>query len=319
MHAIPSARVRHAMKQILVLILAALLVFGCTGGAPQAKQGAGNGTKQGGTPGGAQPQGSPACTPQYSFSDLPDGTLSGTTHLLATATCAAGRKVAVMLDGAEVASASAATNETSPLDLAFAPRKDGTVKLTVESGGATLLSKDWTVAPLGNSDTKGVENDAVSFKEWRAMSFTAGSGIRPSKVNLFLKRLQYRTQPGTMLALDIRSDNGGSPGAILATAERPINATTLSDNWVAFGFERAPSLPPGTYWAVLRVEQTEDVALVSDVVNLHYVVVDRQSPGNGYTRQMILDVDQKTGAATQTAWAPLAYDRAYSITIHGAG
>lgn len=305
------------MKRILVLLLAAFLVFGCTGGAPQAKHTSGASAAQ---PGAAQQQqGTPACTPEYSFSDLPDGTLSRTTHLLATATCAAGKGIVVKLDGAEAARASAATNESSPLDLAFAPRKDGTVKLTVESDGTTVLSKDWVVAPLGNSDTKGVENDAVSFKEWRAMSFTTESGIQPARVKMFLKRLQYKTQPATVLAVDIRSDNGGNPGAILATTERPINATTLSDNWIAFDFAQPPSLAPGTYWVVLRVEQSEEVAVVSDVVNLHYVTVDKQSPGNRYTRQMVLAVDPKTGAATETSWAPLAYDRAYSMTIHGAG
>jgi hypothetical protein len=315
------------MKWIIALLLASVLMLGCTGGAPQAQgtPAASNGTgpaaqqNQTQQAQGQQQAAAQACTPEYSFSELPDGTLAKTAHLTGTAACAAGSRLAVKLDGTVVAMETVAAGESAAFDIAFVPGKEGAVKLTVESDGTGVLSKDWNVAPLGSSDTKGMENDAISFKEWRGMAFTTEGQLQVSKVKLFLKRLQSTTQPGTTLALDIRADSGGNPGGIIATVERPLNVTTLSDNWVAFEFAQPQSLAPGKYWAVLRVEQNEDVSLVSDVVNLHYVTVDKKSPGNDYTRQMMLSVDQKTGAASETSWAPLAYDRVYSMTIHGTG
>lgn len=198
------------MKAMIVLILASLLVFGCLGiGGTQASHPAGNGSAKGtgGTQGtGASGQQAAACTPAYSFSDLPAGVLSKTNHLAATATCAAGKRMVVKLDGTEAATASPASNDTSPVDFAIAPKKDGTVKLTVESDGTTVLSRDWEVTPLGSSDTRGLETDAISFKEWRGVAFTVENQIAVDKVRMFLKRLASSTQPGTNLILELRKD-----------------------------------------------------------------------------------------------------------------
>lgn len=308
------------MRAIILLILASLLVFGCMGfGGTHTTTSATGGTPSqptGGTPSGGQPA---SCTPAYSFSDLSDGVLSKQTTLVATVTCAAGKKIVVKLDGVEAASATATSNSTSPLQLPIAPKKDGTVKLTVESDGTTVLSKDWTVAPLGSSDTKGLEYDSISFKEWRAVGFNVDSTISVDNVRMFLKRIASKTQPGTNLLVEIRSDDNGNPGEVLASVRSPINVTTLSDNWITFAFDQKPQLTPGRYWVVLRVEQTEEVNLVSDAVVLHYVTGDRQAQGNADTRQMLLSVDMKTGMASETSWAPLSYDRTYAVTIHGAG
>ncbi|MDD5340476.1 MAG: hypothetical protein PHV13_04460 [Candidatus ainarchaeum sp.] len=309
------------MKTALVLILASLIVFGCLGlgGTTQTLTPVGGS----GTPATHAPQppsgGGEACTPAYSFSELADGVLSDESDFVATVTCAAGRSIVVKLDGVEAARASAQTNATSPLQMSIAPKKDGKLKLTVESDGTTVLSKDWTVAPLGSSDTKGLEYDSVSFKEWRAIGFTVGSPITVAKVRMFVKRIASQTQPGTNLLVEIYGDSGGKPGQAIASVRSPITVTTLSDNCVTFAFDQMPQLTPGRYWVVLKVEQSEEVSLVSDSVNLHYVTVDRQSPGNDYTRQMLLSVDDRTGMASETSWTPLSYDRVYAVTVHGAG
>ena len=140
-----------------------------------------------------------------------------------------------------------------------------------------------------------------------------------SRVKIYMKRLAYKTQPSTEIVVEVRSDDGGDPGSVVASVKRPINATTLSDNLINFDFATEPTLAPGRYWIVVRIEQTEDVNLVSDTVNIHYVAVDRQAPGNGYTRQMMLDVDKASGFASETEWAPLSYDRVYSIVLTSAG
>lgn len=300
------------MKRIILLVLAGLLVFGCTGSQPS-----------GGKPGASVPQmpgtSAPAeeCSPSYSFSEIQPGTLSKTASLVATLTCAAGKNIVVKLDGEQVASNTPNSNATTPLKLEFGPEKDGTLKLTVEGDGETLFSRDWTVSPLGSADIKGVENDAVSFKEWRAMAVDVENPISPARARVFMKRLDFRTQPGTEIVLEIRGDSGGKPGSVVAFVKRPINVTTLSENWINFDFEPKPSLSAGRYWIVLSIEQTENVNLVSDKINVHYVANDKQAPGNDYTGQMLLDVDPTTGFASETQWTPLSYDRDYSIVLTG--
>ena len=130
-----------------------------------------------------------------------------------------------------------------------------------------------------------------------------------------MKRLAAKTQPGTEIAVDIREDAGGSPGGIIATSKRPINATTMTENWINFDFDPAPELQEGRYWIAVRIVQTEDVDLISDMVNIHYVPNDKQADGNDRTRQMLLSVNLKDGVATETSWAPLSYDRDYSIVL----
>ncbi|MEW6036426.1 MAG: choice-of-anchor R domain-containing protein [Candidatus Micrarchaeota archaeon] len=296
------------MKNFVLLILAGLLVFGCTG--PQAPSGGQPGP---GLPGTQPP--AAACSPSYSFSEMQDGTLGGNANLIATVTCAAGKRMAVKLDGVEVISQTPATNATQPVQFDFGTPKDGTLKLTVESDGETVFSRDWNVRPLGSDDTKGLENDAVSFKEWRAMAVDVDSIITPARVRLFLKRIDFRTQPGTEIVVEIRDDDNGNPGDVVGSVKRPINATTLSDNWLNFDFAEKPTLQPGRYWVVLRIDQTESISVVSDSINIHYVAIDKQSPGNDYTRQMMLDVDPKTGQASETQWVPLSYDREYTIVL----
>ncbi|MEW6748812.1 MAG: hypothetical protein AB1295_03845 [Candidatus Micrarchaeota archaeon] len=298
------------MRYVLLLLTAALLL-GCTS-APQAPSGQ---QPSGGIPG-IPGTGAPAeaCSPAYSFSELEEGTLSETTTLVATVTCAAGKRMAVMLDGEEATALIPETNATTPLSFRFAPKKDGPMTVTVEVDGVTVHSREWEVAPLGYSGTYGTENDGVSFKEWRAMAVDVENAINPDRVSIFMKRLDFRSQPGTQLLVEIRGDSGGSPGPLIAESRRPMNVSTLTENWVHFDFPR-PTLAPGTYWIVVKVDQTESISTVSDTTYIHMTPNDKQQPGNDYTRVMKLSVDEKTGKATETSWQPLPYDRIYSIVL----
>jgi hypothetical protein len=303
------------MRYIAVIVLAAILVFGCAGPAPPAVPGATPPI----APGGPEPGPSgEECTPSYSFSDLDGGVLSKTSSIVATVTCAAGKSIVVKLDGVQAASVLPESNATAPIKLEFYPRTEGTLKLTVESDGETVYSRDWAVVPLGNDETKGLENDAVSFKEWRAMAVDIENPISADKVRIFMKRIDEKTQPGTEIVVEIRDDKGGNPGNVISSVRRPTNVTTLSDNWITFDFEDDPALGKGRYWIVMRVDQTEGVTVVSDKVNVHYVPVDKQAEGNDYTRQMMLEVNQQTGEASETEWTPLSYDRIYTMILTGA-
>ena len=298
------------MRALLILSVCAVLLFGCTGGTAKP------GTTPGGTPPGTPPStGGGDCETKYSFSELDAGVLAQNTKLVATVTCAANKTLDLTLDGQSAATYLVEGDAATPVELEFAPKKDGTLKLEVELDGETIFSRDWTVRPLGSDDTKGLENDAASFREWRAMAVDLDEPIRAGKVRMFLKRISDRTQPGTMISVDLRDDDGGNPGAIIATSEKPITATTLSDNWISFEFQDKPLLSAGRKWIVLRIIQTEDVTLVSDNVNLHYVAVDKQAEGNDYTRQMVLNVNTVSGEATETEWTPLSYDRVYTMTL----
>ena len=302
----------------LILVMTALLIFGCLGIGGTTGPTGGSGVPQlpGGQTGGTTPP-VETCTPEYSFYNISDGVLGHGTTLTATVTCAAGKTITVKLDGELAAASTVPTNDTTTLELALVPTKEGTLQVTADSDATSLLTRDWTVAPLGSSDLKGVENDGISFKEWRGMAFEVDGPVSIGRARMYLKRLEFQTQPNTNMVAEIRSDSGGTPGAVVGSVKKPITATTLSDNWINFDFASPVELQRGKYWIVLRMEQTESVDLISDTVYLHYVAVDKQSEGNDYTRQMILSVDSKTGQASETSWAPLSYDRVYSVTLHG--
>lgn len=305
--------------RLAILVIAALLVFGCLGGGQSGPVVNISGPQ---LPGGVQdivepPPVADECVPGYSFQPLQNGMLGHATNLEATVTCAAGKTITVKLDGEVATTARVEGNETTALNFELIPRKEGTVRVTAETGGSSLLSRDWTVAPLGSSDTKGLENDGISFKEWRAVGFEVDGQASIGRVRAYVKRIEAMTQPNTNIVVEIKSDNGGVPGTLLGSVIKPITTTTMSDNWINFDFTSPIDVQRGKYWVVFRIDQTENVNLISDTIYLHYVPVDKQAAGNDYTRQMILTVDPRTGIASETSWTPLSYDRYYSMTIHG--
>lgn len=303
------------MRQMLLFLAIGMLIFGCAGG-PAAQK---NGTASGGADVGVElpqvPGMGPKCEPSYQFGQLPDGVLSKSSELPATVECAGGETLTVSIDGKPATTAAVATNESQQVRLKVPALKDGTVKVTVESGGKTLFTRDWKVKPLGSEDTSGLDSDAVSFKEWRAMAVDIENGVTVTGARIYMKRLEAKTQPGTTISVQLAEDQNGVPGNPVATAEKPINASTLSDNWLGFNFVQAHPLSPGRYWITIKIKQSESVNLVSDVLQLHYATIDRQKPGNSYTRQMKLSVDEKTGRATETQWEALPYDKAYSVVL----
>jgi len=296
------------MRYILLVLAVGMLIFGCAGGPASQKNGTGVELPQ--VPGMA-----PKCEPAYQFGQLSEGVLSKSSELIATVECAGGETFTVNVGGTPATTTTVQTNDSQQVRLKVPALKDGTVKVTVESGGNTVFSKDWKVKPLGSEDISGLDTDAVSFKEWRAMAVDVENEVTVSGARAYVKRLEWKTQPGTLIVLELSADDGGKPGDPVATVEKPINATTLTDNWVNFQFAQKHPLAPGRYWLTLKIKQTENVNLVSDVLQVHYAAVDKQKQGNDYTREMKLGVNEKTGVATETRWQPLPYDKKYSVIL----
>lgn len=300
------------MKYLIAFLLAALLIFGCVGGPSTPSQ---SNTNQGtpSIPGVGQP--AAQCTPSQTFSDLPNAVLSSTTQLTATVTCYDGSSIVVKVDGQPVVTQAVTGNATQAVQLGIPATTDGAHNVSVEIGGQSLLSKAWTVAPLGNPDVKGLETDAVSFKEWRAEAVDVQNPITAARVKAYLSTQQSTTEPNSHIVMEIEKDNGGNPGDVVATVKQPIKVVTQSDNWINFDLDPAVTLQPGRYWIVFSVEQTQDVNLVSDLVQLHYVTVDKTASGNDHTTQMLLNVDPKSGMASESQWTPLSYNREYNIVL----
>jgi hypothetical protein len=294
--------------RLVLLLLSVILIFGCTGqGGPAAPSAP------------SQPSGpsSPAadCTPDYSFSELEGSTFGGAESMVATVTCAAGETLTLKVDGETVAKQRIAGNSTTPVDFTVPALKEGTLKVTIENDNQTLFSRDWDVEALGNTDLYGTGYESFSFKEWVAMSFDIENEVELGQVKAYLKRQSSQTQPSTTIVMEVREDKSGEPGALVVSKKLPITDTTLTPNWLKFDLDNKETLEPGTYWVVLKIDQTEDITLVSDVVTVHYAVIDKEAEGNDYTKRMTLNVDLKTGIASESAWEDLSYDREYNIVL----
>ncbi len=251
------------------------------------------------------------CVPSYKFSTLPDTLFSINGKLNATLNCAGGKTLKGYLDGKEIWIDSIGINGSINIIWDIPATTEGNHKVEVKSDEETVYLAPWKVSPLGNNDTSSIEIDSISFKEWRATAFDLGSTLNGVLVKAYMKRLDDNILPSSVIVMEIRDDDNG-PGKLIAESKKPINATTLSDNWIKFPFNA--TLQKGKYWIVIKVEQNSK-NLAGDVVALHYSVIDREEQGNNYTRQMHLDVDLKTVIASQTKWEPLPYDKEYSIVI----
>lgn len=300
------------MKNIAIFLLAAILLFGCAGPQP-------------GTPSKTPPTAptepsvpsapSDDCTPDYSFSVLKDGTFSQTETLVATVTCAGNTTLNLKVDGKTVESKTADSDVTTPLKFSVPALKEGTSKVTVETANDSLFSRDWDVEALGNTDTRGTGYEAFSYKTWVAMAFDIENPVELGQVKAFLKRQSGNTRPNSELVLEVRKDSSGEPGSLLASKGMAVTEPTLTENWIKFDLDKKVSLSPGTYWVVLMVNQTEDLGLASDMVTVNYEIIDKEVEGNDYTSRMMLDVDLKTGEASETSWEPLSYDREFNIVL----
>ncbi len=290
----------------LLFIAAAILLLGCTGGeAPTNEQPTIPDVKLPGE----------SCDQSYSFSEIDDGTFGKTSSLVATVTCAGGKSLITKIDGKAVGSTMIESNETTVIDLDVPGIKDGEVNLEVDLDGTTVFQRSWDVAMLGHADTLGTNYDTVSFREWLAVKFNIEEKVDVGQIRTFMRRQNPKTLPNSMIVAEIRENDGNEPGDVIGGQEIDITETTLTANWIKFDFDDKVRLNPGEYWIVVRIDQVEDTTLTSDTVTIHATTIDREKPGNDYTRKMSLDVDPITGKASETSWTDLAYDKTYNIVL----
>ncbi|MBU0591634.1 hypothetical protein KKF81_06315 [Candidatus Micrarchaeota archaeon] len=253
--------------------------------------------------------------PTYTFSRMDEGILSQTSILIATVTCAGGKEILIYIDDQLIGRQTITSDEATPLNFPIIGINDGISRITALVGDDTIMSRDWEVKPLGNEEPGKNDYDAISFKEWRAMAFDIGNEIEVGQVKAYMKRLDSNFQPGTSVIAEIRGNDNGEPGALIAAGTVPSNEVPLNKRWIIFDLDSKTKLAPGRYWVVLKIEQTESVHLVSDVVNVYYNTADSYATGNSYTKEMRLFVNLSTGYATETNWQPLPYDKEYSIVL----
>ncbi|MBU0532865.1 hypothetical protein KKB44_05225 [Candidatus Micrarchaeota archaeon] len=295
------------MKNFIIWLAIAFFMFGCTGGTVETPSEPSEEVVL------APPNETvEECTPAYSFSEPIAGVFSETTVLTGTATCAIGKELEITVDGETVATT---TVQGAAISIDVPAIKDGTLELAVMSEGEILFSTDWNVDALGNSDVSGVDYDPISFKEWRAVAFDIENEIEVGRVDIYMKRLEGNTQPGTNLLVEIREDDEGEPGALVDSVQIPVTEATLNYKWVHFDFDPKVTLSEETYWVVAKIEQTKNIKVVSDVVMMHYNALDTDTEGNDYTREMRLDVDDETGFGIETEWQPVAYDKTYNVLL----
>ncbi len=297
------------MRNIILILLAAVLIFGCVSGP---KAGAPNISSITANIPGAPPE---ACTQSQTFSALAPGILSETSELTATVACAGGQSIEVDVDGNPVTTKQVQTNDSQEVKLDIPATTDGSHTVTVQIGGQNVLSESWNVTPLGVQKIEGLETDAVTYKQWLAEAVDVGNQISVPRAEAVISTEQSSMQPKSTVVLEVRKDANGAPGDLVGSASDPMKTVTQSDNWITFDFSPALTLPPGRYWMVVKAVQGTTPSLVTDILQLHYVTVDKTAAGNDYTRQMALSVDENTGAATQSTWQPLPYDKEYDMFL----
>jgi len=130
-----------------------------------------------------------------------------------------------------------------------------------------------------------------------------------------MRKLYLNTLKNSYAIVEIRGDDGGKPGSsIIATTYVPIEKITMNERWIWFNFEDDVKLTKGKYWVVFRVDQ-ENPAIVSDVVNIHYVGDDPTKQAGPDIKKMLLAWNDKEEKYYETTWEPLAYARTYTIVL----
>jgi len=248
----------------------------------------------------------PTCSPSYSMSSLKAANLSGTGALSVTASCATNKTVAVYVDDA-LASQASVPSDPAVLNFNLIAANDGTSKVEVKADGSTIGTTNWTISPIGFTDTSGTDVDKISIKNWKAIAFNIQNPITIKKASAYMKRLDA-LQFGSNILLEIREDSSGAPGStIVAQSTYPMKNATLSYNWIDFPI--SASLAKGKYWLVFSVDKD------SDYIYISYVTVDNKKAGNSDNLKMDLVQNEDTQNWDQTTWSVLPFDRRYAFMV----
>lgn len=314
----------NKMQKTIIALLLGILLFGCInlGGTKTTDNSTSTvSSEQNKTSNNNQTDNSKSgllnkpCNENYLFSQLDSGVLSKDTAFVVTASCASGKKVAIYLDNSQLEEKTISSDASIPMTFTLKPKKDGTLKVEVKADGSTVYSKEWEVKPIGFTDTSGSENDPVSIKQWKAVAFDVDNTITAKTIRLYMRRLNYNILSDTEVFVELRSNNNGNPAdGVLASSKRYLNETTLTDNWILFKLDKATTLAKGKYWIVMKIAQPSS-PIVSDVVNIHNLPIDKNRAGNDYHKQMTLNRNEDKGIWEETSWQPLSYDKKYCFKV----
>lgn len=108
--------------------------------------------------------------------------------------------------------------------------------------------------PLGETvdqqvtSTTGASDASITTTTWKADTFQAGATGRLTKVDI---RLKEGTSPTQHVIVEVYSDSGGAPGALLATSSVLSSSITSSYAYITARFVEAPQVISGSdYWIV---------------------------------------------------------------------
>jgi len=305
------------MKAAILLLMTMILLFGCTGPAETSAQ---TGVTEGNSvPMEEQQQATEpseveeSCEASYTFSPLPDVTLSEVSMFTITASCAKGKEISLYLNDNMAGQLVVPTNDATILNFDIVAKVDGTSDVIVKSDSETVFAEEWEVKPIGNDDTSGNDYDQISNKKWVATAFDVENQIHVGSIKAYMKRLASNTLQSSVIQVEIRSDNDGVPSeGSMATATVPIRDTTMSDNWLYLNYD--VTLKPGRYWIVFKVD-TGEPTIVGDAVTLHYIGPDNTVPANSDTKVMDLEWSESERVWNEAEWKPLAFDKTYAVMV----
>jgi hypothetical protein len=306
------------MKIIAVLFIAMILLFGCTAAPPQEPPEQPEELEEE-MPPQDEPEEPPQeaeekCEPAYAFSKLESAKLSESVQFSVTASCAGGKELSLLLDGTTGTKTTVPDNDPTVVNFDITASEVGTSTVALKSDGETIYAEDWHIAPLGSSDTSGVEYDQVSNKKWTAVAFEIENPVNIGSIGAYVRRLDSQTLDDSFLVYEIREDDGGEPAPLaLYTSEISVDQTTMSQNWLYQNFGRV-ILDPGRYWVVLRVAKDEPT-LVGDAIHLHYSFDDKKSEPDGDTMQMTLEWSDSERRWMHTEWELPAFDKDYALVV----
>lgn len=169
-----------------------------------------------------------------------------------------------------IAGATASTYVASEADVGSTLRA---VVTATNGGGSTGATSAQTgvVVPAGSyfgNATIGTGLDASTADWKRVVTFSLGQPASVSKLTLYLSRNASGQQ---VLRGVIYADNGGAPGALLATSNETTFSSSAGSGWYDLSFPSPVSLAGGKYWIGLIAGAT------SDVTALHYTSVASSS------------------------------------------
>ena len=247
------------------------------------------------------------CEPEYTVTAPSSAALSSTVLVTVNAECAKGAEVEAFLDGASAGRATI-PSDSAVLNFNIIASKDKANQLEVHANGSSIHSSGLQVSAIGFTDTGGTDNDPISIKHWKAVSFTLDNKIEVKSVGAYLRKLAV-LDLGSDIVVEIRSDSYGEPGAVVATSRKPLLSVTMTPNWIYFPFNA--SLDKGRHWVVFRL--TKD-----DSVNIHYVAVDKLAQGNPDHMRMDLYKNEDLQKWEETKWERLSFDRRYAVIVSAA-